>query len=155
MKETISCVHPYTVWIVCVFVVARVFAYESLDEMIGKHCILELYECDQSKLNDEAFIRTSLTSASKVAGATLLNMVTHRFEPQGVTGLALLAESHISIHTWPESRYAAIDVFTCGQQTMPEKACKSLFREFAAKTYSLKSFQRETPVSIKDLSREP
>ena len=155
MKETFSCLHPNPGWENCYLENVPASEYESLDEMIGKHCILELYECDQSKLNDEAFIRTSLTSASKVAGATLLNMVTHRFEPQGVTGLALLAESHISIHTWPESRYAAIDVFTCGQQTMPEKACKSLFREFAAKTYLLKSFQRETPVSIKDLSREP
>ena len=155
MKEPASCLHPNPGWDKCYGDNVSNSQDKSLDEMIGKHCILELYECDQYKLNDEAFIRTSLTSASKIAGATLLNMLTHRFQPQGVTGLALLAESHISIHTWPESRYAAIDVFTCGEQTMPEKACKLLFREFAAQTYSLKSFQRETPVSIKDLSREP
>ncbi len=155
MKETLSCLHPNPGWNGCDLEDEPDFPYEGLDEMIGKHCILELYECNQFKLNDEVFIRKSLTSASKIAGATLLNMVTHSFEPQGVTGLALLAESHISIHTWPESKYAAIDVFTCGQQTMPEKACKLLFREFAAKTYSLKSFRRETPASINVLSREP
>ena len=91
MKKTLSCLHPNPGWEKCYLENVPASQYESLDEMIGKHCILELYECDQSKLNDEAFIRTSLTSASKVAGATLLNMVTHRFEPQGVTGLALLA----------------------------------------------------------------
>ena len=53
-----------------------------------------------------------------------MHKIHHRFEPQGVTGLALLAESHISIHTWPESGYAAVDVFTCGDHTMPENACQ-------------------------------
>ena len=61
-------------------------------ENIGRHCILELYQCDHAKLNDEAFIRTTITSSAKVAGATLINLVTHSFKPQGVTGLALLAE---------------------------------------------------------------
>ena len=74
-----------------------------VSDTVGKHCILELYNCDPAKLDDEAFLRTAITSAAKRAGATLLNLITHRFEPQGVTGLALLAESHISIHTWPES----------------------------------------------------
>ena len=77
-------------------------------ENIGRHCILELYQCDNAKLNDEAFIRTTITSSAKIAGATLLNLVTHSFKPQGVTGLALLAESHILIHTWPEIGYAAV-----------------------------------------------
>ncbi len=155
MKEPASCLHPNPGWDKCYAGNVSNSQDKSLDKMIGKHCILELYECDQYKLNDEAFIRTSLTSASKIAGATLLNMITYRFQPQGVTGLALLAESHISIHTWPESRYAAIDVFTCGEQTMPEKACKLLFREFGAKTYSLKNLRREAPELIKDLQREP
>ncbi len=113
-------------------------------EMVGKHCILELYDCDQAKLNDEAFVRTTLTTAARLAGATLINLITHRFAPQGVTGLALLAESHISIHTWPESGYAAVDVFTCGDHTMPERACEVICLELEAETHSLKSFQRET-----------
>jgi S-adenosylmethionine/arginine decarboxylase-like enzyme len=60
--------------------------------MVGKHCILELYNCDAAKLDDEAFLRNAITTAAKRAGATLLNLITHRFDPQGVTGLALLAE---------------------------------------------------------------
>ncbi len=123
-------------------------------ENIGRHCILELYQCDKAKLNDEAFIRTTITSSAKVAGATLINLVTHSFKPQGVTGLALLAESHISIHTWPELGYAAIDVFTCGDHTMPEKACKLLFKDFLAQHFSFKNIEREIPSGIQTLNRK-
>ena len=124
-------------------------------ENIGRHCILELYQCDHEKLNDEAFIRTTITSSAKISGATLIHLVTHSFKPQGVTGLALLAESHISIHTWPEIGYAAIDVFTCGDHTMPEKACKTLFKDFLAKNFSFKNIRREIPSGIQALHREP
>tara|TARA_Y100001968_G_scaffold290775_1_gene294777 strand:+ start:19 stop:486 length:468 start_codon:yes stop_codon:yes gene_type:complete len=122
---------------------------------VGRHYILELYQCDNPKLNDEAFVRTTITTSAKVAGATLINLVTHSFKPQGVTGLALLAESHISIHTWPEIGYAAIDVFTCGKHTMPEKACKLLAKEFLAKKFSFKNIAREIPTGIQTLHREP
>ena len=122
-------------------------------EHIGRHCILELYQCDKAKLNDEAFIRTTITSSAKIAGATLINLVTHSFKPQGVTGLALLAESHISIHTWPEIGYAAIDVFTCGEHTMPEKACDFLSKAFGARNCALKNINREIPEGINTLHR--
>ena len=121
----------------------------------GKHCILELYECDEFKLNDEAFLRHTIGLAVKLSGATLLNLITHRFEPQGVTGLALLAESHISIHTWPETGYAAVDVFTCGDHTMPERACEVISRELSARHFSLKSFQRQVPGVFSNKSRTP
>jgi S-adenosylmethionine decarboxylase len=124
-------------------------------DTVGKHCILELYACDSAKLDDEAFLRDTITTAAKRAGATLLNLITHRFEPQGVTGLALLAESHISIHTWPESGYAAVDVFTCGDHTMPERACAVLAAELGASSHKLTSFRRETPAAIAGSEREP
>ncbi|MEY3749664.1 MAG: hypothetical protein RLZZ631_255 [Cyanobacteriota bacterium] len=111
---------------------------------VGKHCILELYDCSAHKLDDEAFLRSTITSAVQLAGATLLNLISHKFEPQGVTGLALLSESHLSIHTWPESRYAAVDVFTCGDHTMPDRACLELVRALDAADYNLRSFRRET-----------
>ena len=124
-------------------------------ENIGRHCILELYDCDKVKLNDEAFVRTVITSSAKVAGATLINLIIHSFKPHGVTGLALLAESHISIHTWPEIGFAAIDVFTCGDHTNPEKACKLLFTDFSAKNFSFKNLDREIPTGIQALHRDP
>ncbi len=155
MKHTLSVLHPNPGW----EGLNRVNSEDSVslisDQIVGKHCILELYGCDSGRLNDEAFIRTILTAAAKIAGAKLLNMITHRFEPQGVTGLALLAESHLSIHTWPESRYAAIDVFTCGTQTKPDKACELLIKDFFAENYSLKSFSRETSVKVKLARRDP
>ena len=126
-----------------------------ITDTVGKHCILELYGCDGARLNDEGFLRSAITNAALRAGATLLNLITHRFEPQGVTGLALLAESHISIHTWPESGYAAVDVFTCGDHTMPESACQVLVEELKADSHLLKSFRRETPGQIAEAEREP
>ena len=146
MEQSLSDLHPNPGW--------GGTAIQSTD-MVGKHCILELYDCEASRLDDEAFLRTSITIAAKRAGATLLNLITHRFEPQGVTGLALLAESHISIHTWPESGYAAVDVFTCGDHTMPEQACATLCAELQAKRHSLKSFLRETPAAVAHDRREP
>jgi S-adenosylmethionine decarboxylase len=127
----------------------------SATDMVGKHCILELYDCDPSKLDDETFLRHTITTAAQRAGATLLNLITHRFEPQGVTGLALLAESHISIHTWPENGYAAVDVFTCGDHTMPEKACEVLCEELGAGRHALRSFLRETPAALGKAERIP
>ena len=86
---------------------------------LSKHLLLELYECDYEKLNDESFLRCTLNRAAKLAKATVLNLISNKFEPQGVTAIALLAESHISIHTWPESQYSAIDIFTCGHKMLP------------------------------------
>jgi S-adenosylmethionine decarboxylase len=82
--------------------------------MLGEHYLLDLYNCDSNTLNDENYLKQLLEEAAKIAGATLLKTESHKFEPCGVTAFCLLAESHISIHTWPEKGQAAVDVFTCG-----------------------------------------
>ena len=155
MKQNLSCLHPNPGWGGGDTTSALSSTTPSATDMVGKHCILELYDCDQDKLDNEVFLRDAITTAAKSAGATLLNLITHRFEPQGVTGLALLAESHISIHTWPENGYAAVDVFTCGDHTMPEQACKVLYEELAAGHHSLRSFSRETPAALGTTERIP
>ena len=127
----------------------------AITDTVGKHCILELYDCDRAKLDDESLLRSAISNAALRAGATLLQLISHRFEPHGVTGLALLAESHISIHTWPESGYAAVDVFTCGDHTMPERACRVLAEELGSRRHKLTSFRRETPGQIAIAAREP
>ena len=107
----------------------QIFRSLSNDEELShqsKHLLLELYKCNYEKLNDESFLRCSLNRAAKIAKATVLNLISNTFEPQGVTAIALLAESHISIHTWPESNYSAVDIFTCGQNMMPELASQYL-----------------------------
>ena len=133
MNNSLASLHPNPGW-----------AASGCDHPVGKHCILELYACDASKLNDESFIRTTIATAAREAGATVLQLISHRFQPQGVTGLVLLAESHLSIHTWPESGYAAVDVFTCGDHTMPDRACLALVQALGAGDYKLSSFRRET-----------
>ncbi|MFN3649993.1 MAG: adenosylmethionine decarboxylase [Armatimonadota bacterium] len=111
----------------------------------GRHCILELYGCDPDRLNDPEFARTALQEASRRAGTTLLREVIHAFEPEGITALALLAESHVSIHTWPEHGFAAIDFFTCGEQTNPEAACRYLAEVFAPESHTLQTLHRGFP----------
>ena len=98
----------------------------------SKHLLLELYKCDYEKLNDDSFLRCNLNKAAELAKATVLNLISNKFEPQGVTAIALLAESHISIHTWPESNYSAVDIFTCGQNMMPELASHYLIESLIA-----------------------
>ncbi len=157
MVQSLSNLHPNPGWANKEFnaTLSVKSADTSATDMVGKHCILELYDCDSAKLDNEPFLRDTITAAAQRAGATLLNLITHRFEPQGVTGLALLAESHISIHTWPENGYAAVDVFTCGDHTMPEQACKVLYEELAAGHHSLRSFSRETPAALGTTERIP
>ncbi|MCP9809418.1 adenosylmethionine decarboxylase [Cyanobium sp. HWJ4-Hawea] len=152
MNQLLSSLHPNPGWTGAALAPV---ANQPISDTVGKHCILELYGCSSAKLDDEVFLRDAITTAAQLAGATLLNLITHRFEPQGVTGLALLAESHISIHTWPESGYAAVDVFTCGDHTMPERACQVLAERLDAGNHKLTSFRRETPSAIADTPREP
>ena len=103
----------------------------ALTEVVGRHVIVELLGGNPNLLNDERYIVAALKEAAERAGGTVLNVSSHKFTPQGVTALALLSESHLSIHTWPEHGYAAVDAFTCGSHTEPQLACdflkKSLF----------------------------
>ena len=121
----------------------------------SKHFLLELYRCDREKLNDECFLRCILNRAAKLANATVLNLIRNKFEPQGVTAIALLAESHISIHTWPESKYSAVDIFTCGQNMMPEVASEYLIKSLMAKEHSMRVIERNPPSEVLKQFRTP
>ena len=114
----------------------------------SKHLLLELYRCDYEKLNDESVLRCTLNRSAKLANATVLNLISNKFEPQGVTAIALLSESHISIHTWPESNYSAIDIFTCGQNMFPEVASQYLLESLNAKEHSLRIIERNPPAEV-------
>ena len=123
----------------------------SKDEKLShqsKHLLLELYRCNYEKLNDESFLRCTLNRAAKLSKATVLNLISNKFEPQGVTAIALLAESHISIHTWPESNYSAVDIFTCGQNMLPELASQYLIDVLNAEEHSLRVFERNPPLEV-------
>ena len=114
----------------------------------SKHLLLELYRCDREKLNDESFLRCILNRAAKLANATVLNLISNKFEPQGVTAIALLAESHISIHTWPESNYSAVDIFTCGRNMLPELASQYLIEALQAEEHLMRVIERNPPAVL-------
>ena len=114
----------------------------------SKHLLLELYRCDYEKLNDESFLRCALNNSAKLANAKVLNLISNKFEPQGVTAIALLAESHLSIHTWPELNYSAIDIFTCGQNMKPNVACKYLIEALMAEEHLLRVINRNPPIKM-------
>lgn len=93
----------------------------------GTHLIIDLYDACRNRLDDIEHIEQALLECVEKAGATLLHIHLHRFEPNGISGVAVLAESHISIHSWPENEYAALDVFMCGDSE-PER-CVDVLRE--------------------------
>ena len=125
----------------------------NFDRFQGKHLLLELYGCNSDKLNDEIFLRCKINNASKLARASVLNVVSNKFEPFGVTAIALLAESHLSIHTWPESQYAAIDIFTCGKNMLPNLASQFLIDQLEATNHILKIINRDCPTYIENQTR--
>ena len=108
----------------------------------GRHLILDLYDCDREILNDYEGLETLLQTALQMADATILRIIGEKFKPQGVTLLALLAESHASIHTWPEIGYYAIDLYTCGDTTQTHKAAEFLKHKLKSKQVEQKELIR-------------
>jgi len=109
---------------------------------LGKHLLLELKGCDKEVINDLSFLKGILLAAAGEAGATVLGESFHQFDPQGVSGVVIIAESHLVIHTWPEYGYVAIDIFTCGDSVQPERAAEILIRKLGAKNHSILGMQR-------------
>ena len=101
--------------------------------VLGTHLLLELKECNPKLLNDLDFIRQAMLQTAQDVGATIVGESFHRFSPQGVTGILAIAESHISIHTWPEHGYAAADIFTCGPSFQPREAAEILAEKLESK----------------------
>jgi len=104
--------------------------------------MLELKDCNKEVLNDLEFLKTILPAAASEAGATVLGTSFHQFNPHGVSGAVIIAESHLFIHTWPECGYAAVDIFTCGDTVKPKKAAQKIIQELGAKSHSMLEIQR-------------
>ncbi len=86
---------------------------------LGRQVLVEFYQCDEAVLNDAVAIRAIMLEGVRRSGASIITDVFHSFAPQGVSGVIVIAESHVSIHTWPEFGYAAVDIFTCGTEIDP------------------------------------
>lgn len=88
-------------------------------QALGRHILVEFYECNAELLNDVNYVEKAMIEGTKKAKATIIKSTFHKFSPHGVSGVIVIAESHIAIHTWPEYGYAAVDIFTCGETIDP------------------------------------
>lgn len=115
---------------------------EMSRKYLGFHTIIDFYDCNEEVLNDVNKVREIMLNALKMADIPFLEDKFHEFTPQGLTGVIFLRESHFSVHTWPEHRFAALDLFTCGENLDLSKAYTYLKNEFGAQRMSLFRVER-------------
>jgi S-adenosylmethionine decarboxylase len=118
----------------------KTFFLPKKKKYAGIHVIAEFW--NGKAIESEKELELLLADAVKAAEVTPLKSIIYKFEPQGITGVVLLAESHISIHTWPELNYTAIDLFTCGDKSRPEKALESLRQALKPERVEIKKIKR-------------
>jgi S-adenosylmethionine decarboxylase len=111
-------------------------------EALGKQILVEYYDCNDDKINDVSYIENSLIQATKASNATIISHNFHKFSPYGVSGVVVIAESHVAIHTWPEYKYAAVDIFTCGDTIDPWVIQEHLKDYFESKNVSSMEMKR-------------
>ena len=109
---------------------------------LGFHSMIELFECDPDLLADKAFVEKTMREAVKLSHATEIGFLFQNLQPSGVSGLVLIAESHFSIHTWPERKYAAVDLFSCSEKIDIDFAFRFLATAFKAKRTSVMQLKR-------------
>lgn len=110
-------------------------------DALGRHVMIEMWECNPS-INEPETVRAAIYEAVRKIGATLLNAHVHSFSPQGVTGVATLAESHLALHSWPEHGYLAADVFTCGDHVNPQALVEVLKQRFEPGVVEVRELER-------------
>jgi len=109
---------------------------------LGRHLLVELHGCHPDSLKKVDVVKDILVGAARACGATIVDVAFHEFNPFGVSGVVVIAESHLSIHTWPEYRYAAVDIFTCGEVIKPERAVAYIASRFRCKGPSVVEMKR-------------
>lgn len=109
---------------------------------LGLHILMEFYDCSPTLLNEAKTLERAMNKAADASGATIIKSVFHQFSPQGVTGVVVVAESHLAIHTWPEHGYAAVDFFTCNLAMDYQKAYHLLVDVLESKRHSFQSVKR-------------
>ncbi len=115
---------------------------------LGNHILVEFSNCNAQVLNDATIVENAMIHAAKIAGATVINSTFHHFSPWGISGVVVIQESHLAIHTWPEYKYAAVDLFTCGESVDPWVCFEHLKHVFQA-NYSVMELMRGSLKLIK------
>jgi S-adenosylmethionine decarboxylase proenzyme len=111
-------------------------------QALGRQILVEFYECDPGVLKDRNAIDAAVNEAVKISGATIVTSTFHTFSPFGVSGVVVIAESHVAIHTWPEYGYSAVDIFTCGENIDPWAIHDHLKEVFHSKNTSSMELKR-------------
>ncbi|MCF8009982.1 MAG: adenosylmethionine decarboxylase [Clostridiales bacterium] len=111
-------------------------------KQLGRHVLAEIYGCSFNTLNNAKKVERIMVNAALESGAEVRECVFHKFSPQGISGVVVISESHLAIHTWPEFGYAAVDVFTCGDNVNPWEACNYLSEHFEAKELNANESKR-------------
>ncbi|MFO0980802.1 MAG: adenosylmethionine decarboxylase [Planctomycetota bacterium] len=111
-------------------------------QALGKHVLLDLRGCAPEVLRDATAMREIMSGAATAAGATILHASFNEFQPFGVSGVVVIKESHLTVHTWPEYGIAAVDIFTCGSTLDAAPAARHILTQLAAKEHSLIEFKR-------------
>jgi S-adenosylmethionine decarboxylase len=114
-------------------------------KILGRHLLAELSDCNAAILNHQEELQRIMLEAARHSGATVVDSVFHHYNPQGLSGIVVIAESHISIHTWPEYGYAAVDCFTCGSSVNPWKALEYLKEKLGSRAVQVKDLNRGIP----------
>lgn len=109
---------------------------------LGTHLLVELRDCNPEVLKSIEKVQNALVSAARHAAATIVDVSFHEFNPIGISGMVIIAESHLSIHTWPEYGFAAVDIFTCGDVIKPQEAAAFLIAEFESRNPSVVEMKR-------------
>lgn len=99
----------------------------------SRHCIMELWECNKEVLDDRTAVERLMVQAALESGAEVREVAFHKFAPQGVSGVVVISESHLAIHTFPEHGYASIDVFTCGERIDPKVAAGIIAKKLGSR----------------------
>ncbi|UCD95233.1 MAG: S-adenosylmethionine decarboxylase proenzyme [Candidatus Zixiibacteriota bacterium] len=120
-------------------------------KILGRHLIAELSDCPSEVLNDSAILEEVMKEAARISGATVVDSTFHRYSPQGLSGIVVIAESHISVHTWPEYGYAAIDCFTCGTSVDPWKALEYLKSALKSRSMAVSEIKRGIPSEMDEV----
>lgn len=114
---------------------------ENLPTALGRHVHLELYACTPGLLERPADSERILLTAARAMGATIIGSHFHAFNPVGVSGVVVIAESHLTVHTWPEYGYAAVDVFSCGELDLAA-GMESLITDYGSGRHEVKEYAR-------------
>lgn len=111
-------------------------------QALGRHLLADLFDCDPEVIDNLDLVKAAMIEAAKRAQATIVESLFHAFNPHGIAGVVVIAESHLAIHTWSEYRYAALDVFTCGDTLQPQVAVDYLVEELRADRASVVELRR-------------